>query len=264
MRLKVTIAVLCALALAAPAAGAEPSHKTHNNIKTVNRSFAPGEKLTYSISWSNIVQAGVAVLEVREEKTPAGRPAYSLISRTHSVGLVDMAYPVNDTVVSVIDAEDLCSVAFTLRESHGKKKRVRDMLFDHEDGTVQVTINGAGRTYPVPERAQDALSSLYYLRTRRDFTAGQSILVDVHDSGKTWSVEIQALGRERITTPAGEFDTIKIKTYPRYEGVFMNKGEIYIWLTDDERRVPVQMQSIISIGSIIATLTELLEGKGGT
>jgi hypothetical protein len=113
----------------------------------------------------------------------------------------------------------------------------------------------------VPERVQDALSSLYYVRTRKDFVAGKPIVVDVHDSGKTWVVEIQTLGRERITTPAGEFDTIKVMTHPRYEGVFMHKGEIIIWLTDDMRKIPVLMKSTISIGSIVATLTEIQARK---
>jgi hypothetical protein len=107
---------------------------------------------------------------------------------------------------------------------------------------------------------QDALSSLYYVRTRQDLIVGKSIVVDVHDSGKTWAVEVQTLGRERITTPAGEFDTIMVKTFPKYEGVFMNKGEIAIWFTDDARRVPVLMKSKISIGSIVATLIERQDG----
>ena len=112
----------------------------------------------------------------------------------------------------------------------------------------------------MPERVQDALSSLYYVRTRQDFIVGKPIVVDVHDSGKTWSIEIHTLGRERITTPAGEFDTIMIKTYPKYEGVFMHKGEIFMWLTDDARKIPVLMKSRISIGSIVATLTEMRDG----
>jgi len=71
---------------------------------------------------------------------------------------------------------------------------------------------------------------------------------------------MNVLARERIKTPVGEFDTIKVKTYPKYEGVFMHKGEIFIWLTDDSRRVPVLMKSTITIGSIVATLTEMKLG----
>ena len=238
------------------------SRHDHNNIRTVNHAFTAGEKLTYSVSWSDVLQAGIAVMEVAAGTSDDNRPEYLFRSSTRSVGMVDAVYPVRDFVESVVDAADLTSVRFSLRESHGKKKRERDMVFDRGNSTVKVTINGVAATYPVPERVQDALSSLYYVRTRTDFNVSKPMVIDVHDSGKTWAVEVQTLGREHITTPAGAFDTIVVKTYPKYEGVFMHKGEITIWLTDDARKLPVLMKSKISIGSIVATLIEVQEGKG--
>jgi Protein of unknown function (DUF3108) len=64
-----------------------------------------------------------------------------------------------------------------------------------------------------------------------------------------------------VKTPAGKFATIKVRIFPKYEGVFMNKGEIFIWLTDDSRKVPVLMKSTIAIGSIVSTLTKMEPGK---
>jgi hypothetical protein len=217
-----------------------------------------GEKLTYSISWSTIIEAGIAVMEVKEGNNSDGRLTYDIISTTRSVGVVDLVYPVRDSVESIIDANELYSRSFHLRESHGKKTRQRDMDYDRAKGTVRVVVNnGTPDTYPVPDRIQDALSSLYYVRTRDDFVSGKAIAVDVHDGDKTYAVEVHILGRERMKTPAGEFDTIKVKTYPKYEGVFMNKGEIYIWFTDDSRKIPVLMKSEITIGSIVATLIDI-------
>lgn len=256
------ISCICASVLAARTVFAEPSQKTVTNIRTVNHAFGPGEKLTYDISWSNIIKAGIAVMEVNDEGTRDGRRTYRLVSNTHSVGMVDMVYPVKDTVESEVDADELYSLSFAVRESHGKKKRLREMSFDQKNNRVKVIVNnGTPETSAVPERVQDALSSLYYVRTRQDFSTENPVIVDVYDSGKAWSVEIHTLGREKITTPAGEFNTIKIKTYPKYEGVFMHKGEIFIWLTDDARRIPVLMKSMISIGSVVATLTEFQIGQ---
>jgi hypothetical protein len=236
---------------------AEPGLQPPNNIKTVNHAFKPGEKLTYSISWSSIVEAGIAVMEVKEGAKIDNRPTYQFSSTTRSVGIVETAYPIRDSVESIVDAEGLYSISFDLHEQHGKRRRQRRMTFDHDKETVQCRVNeDPPQTSTVPPRVQDALSSLYYMRTREDFIIGRHMLVDVHDSGKTWSVEIHVLGKEKIKTPAGTFDTIKVKTYPKYEGVFMHKGEIYIWITDDVRRIPVLMQSVISIGSIVATLTK--------
>lgn len=223
--------------------------------------FRAGEKLTYEISWSNIVQAGTAVMEVRKDGAAGESKAYHLISRASTAGLVSRFYKVSDTVESFIDCERLYSLSFRLDQQHGKRKKIRAMSFDHDKGTVVESADGKQATYSIPENVQDALSSLYYVRARQDFVVGKPIIVNVHEDGKTWNVEVQTLGREKIKTVLGEFDTIKIKTFPRYEGVFRNSAEIYIWITDDARKIPVLMKSAISIGTIVATLVDLQSGE---
>ncbi len=261
MVMKKGMLVVVALLAIAGGISAEPQQAA-NNIQTVNRAFAPGEKLTFLISWSNVIDAGIATMEVKSGKTTDGRPTYEIVSNTHSVGIVEAFYSVRDTVTSVMDAAGLCSLAFNLKESHGGRKREREMVFDQKAHFVTESVNkGQPETFTVPMNVQDALSSLYYVRTRTDFAVGKPIMVDVHDGGKNWSVEVQVLAKEKIKTPAGEFNTIKVKTYPKYEGVFMHKGEIFIWFTDDDRKIPVLMKSKISIGSIVATLTGMQSGK---
>ncbi len=109
----------------------------------------------------------------------------------------------------------------------------------------------------IPDEVQDGLSALYYLRMQDDFTIGKHFDINVLDSGKIWSVEIYTLSREKVTTPAGKFDTIKVKTYPKYKGTFQNKGEVFIWLTDDSRKIPVLMKSKLAFGSFVFTLTNI-------
>jgi hypothetical protein len=263
--MKQTTLIFCALLVAAQVSWAEPAIPAlHDNVLTENHAFSVGEKLTYSVSWSTVIEAGIAVLEVKKGEEVDGKPTYELLSNTRSVGALDLFYPVRDSVESVIDGCGLYSLSFRLQESHGKKKRQRTMDYDRAKGIVRVSVNnGTPTIYPVPDRIQDALSSLYYVRTRDDFVAGKSIVVDVHDGDKTYAVEVQVMGKEHVKTPAGEFDTIKVKTYPKYEGVFMHKGEIYMWLTDDARKIPVLMKSEISIGSIVATLVDI-QGRKDT
>ncbi len=247
---------LFSVSLASADTGQKISHNLARSLP-----FSAGEKLTYLISWSNIVDAGTSEMEVKAATGPAGQQAYHLISTARSIGLVARFYNVSDTVESIIDAEKLYSLWFHLDQTHGKRKKKREMTFDHAKGTVKVQTDGKQDTYQVPADVQDSLSSLYYVRTRQDFIVGKPIMVDVHEDGKTWAVEIQTLGREKLKTSFGEFDTVKIKTYPKYEGVFQNKGEIYIWFTDDARKIPVLMKSEISIGSIVATLVAMQTGE---
>lgn len=233
-----------------------------SSAPTVLGPIVPGEKLSYTISWSKVFSAGTAVMELRKDSDKKnGAELLRIISTARSIGMVDSVYPVRDTVQSVIDPRTLQSVSYLLDQSHGKRKKKRELLFDRERNKVTYKSDGTQEIIDIPAHAQDALSSVYYLRTRRDLEPGKTIVFDVHDSGKNWAVEIHVLGKERIKTSLGEFDTIKVKTYPKYEGVFMHKGEIFIWLTDDSRRVPVLMKSTITIGSIVVTLTEMSPGR---
>jgi len=257
-------AALCTLALGLlllPGAFSA-EEQTAASIQPQVEALRPGEILTYDVSWSNIVTAGIATMEIKEGTLPDGKQVLRFIVTTHSAGLVDKFYRVNDRLESVFDPGIMQSLKLSLNASHGKKKRRRELVFDHENKTVVSRLNDdPPQTIEIPDQVQDALSSLYYLRTRSDLIVGTTIVITVHDSGKNWSVEIQILGREKVTTPAGKFATIKVRTYPKYEGVFMNKGEIFVWITDDGRRIPVLMKSTISIGSIVSTLRSIVPGK---
>jgi hypothetical protein len=260
--MKKVLPLLCALLLFAHLATADPDpgQKPSHNIATVNHAFSVGERLTYLISWSNILDAGTAVMEVREEKQADGEKAYLLVSTARSSGLVAKFYKVNDIIESIVDAATMNSLSYKLDQSHGKRKKKRTMTFDQAEGTVTVLADGRQDTYSTPRGILDPLSSLYYVRTRQDFIVEKPIKVDVNEDGKNWTVEVQTLGREKLKTSLGKFDTIKVKTYPKYEGVFQHKGEIYIWFTDDERKIPVLMKSEITIGSIVATLVAIQAG----
>jgi hypothetical protein len=223
--------------------------------------FHPGERLTYIVSWSKVISAGTAVMEVRKETTEGKEDLLLFTSTARTTGMVDKFYPVTDTVHSIVDQRTFQSISYELNASHGKRKRKRKLLFDHKKGKATYIADGVEETVDIPENTQDALSSLYYIRMRPEFVDGKVITVNINDMGKNWAVEVYVLGRERIETPVGEFNTIKLKTYPKYEGVFMHQGEIFIWITDDSRRIPVLMKSTIAIGSIVAMLSEMKLGE---
>jgi len=71
---------------------------------------------------------------------------------------------------------------------------------------------------------------------------------------------VRVLGREKVDTPAGKFDCIAIEPMLKAGGIFKNKGRLVIWITDDDRRMPVLMRSKVSIGSISVVLQEFRSG----
>jgi hypothetical protein len=223
--------------------------------------FQSGETLTYEISWSDLIDAGTAVMQLTEKKNAEGALVYQIVSTARTSRWLSKFYKVSDSIVSVMDADRIRSLSYRLDQHHGRREKKRTMTFDYAKGIVTVLADGQKNVYPVPDDIQDPLSSIYYLRTKHDFVAGKTIPIPVHDDGKNWTVDVQILGREQVSTPLGRFNTIKLKTYPKYEGVFQNTGEIYIWITDDHRKIPVLMKSVISIGSIVSTLIKYQAGE---
>jgi hypothetical protein len=76
----------------------------------------------------------------------------------------------------------------------------------------------------------------------------------IFDRGKTWRTEIRVLKRERLRLPWGTSETLKLQPLLQAAGIFQRQGELFLWLTDDARRIPVQMQSTIAIGALQARL----------
>jgi len=222
-------------------------------------SYETGERLVYDISYLG-VPAGVAVMEVVEKVVlKKEREAYHIVSTVRSNEFIDFFYPVNDRIESFIDVQGHYSHAIRVKQRQGGRKKDKVVRFDQVLHRAIQVKNSKVRTFLVPPRVQDSLSALYYFRTQNALEVGKSTFIDVHESKKNWKLEIKVLDREQITTPLGTFKTIKVKAFVRYEGVFMDKGDVTLWLTDDARHVPILIHTEIKIGHISATLRA---GKG--
>ena len=104
----------------------------------------------------------------------------------------------------------------------------------------------------------DRLLSAFFALSNRNLTVGTSEYLDIFDNKKLYHTEVQILRKEKVSVPAGEFNTIVIKPLLKSEGIFVRKGDMYIWLTDDERKLPVIVKSKIKVGHFTAKLK-----KGG-
>jgi hypothetical protein len=148
-----------------------------------------------------------------------------------------------------------------VKQRQGKRKREKTIDFDQILHRAIQTKQDKQDIFEIPPKVQDSLSSLYFFRTTPPVEIGGSTYIDVHDSGKNWQLEIRSLAREEVTTPVGKFNTVKVQAFVRYDGLFMEKGDVFIWFTDDHKRIPVMMASKIKIGTITATLSSRREGS---
>ncbi|HWR59917.1 MAG TPA: DUF3108 domain-containing protein, partial [Thermodesulfovibrionales bacterium] len=146
-------------------------------------------------------------------------------------------------------------VNYKLKIREGRHRKNKEVIFDHRNSKVTYIdyIDNERKDFDVPPLTFDALSSFYYLRTLR-LEVGKSVYVTIFDSKKVWNVEVQVLRKEKVEVPAGVFDTIVVKPLMKSEGIFFRKGDIHIWLTDDERRIPVMLKTKVKVGAIDAVL----------
>ncbi|MFZ5862212.1 MAG: DUF3108 domain-containing protein [Nitrospirota bacterium] len=214
--------------------------------------FGHGERLVYSIGWYNVV-GGTATLDV-DEAEYQGVPVYRVRSLAKSNAFVSVFFPVEDRIESLIDRDTLSALRLDVKQRQGKRKRDRVTEFDQVNHTATVVKNGQQKVFEIPPDVQDSLSCLYYFRSLPAIRVGETVTIDVHESNKNWRLGIEAQKRERIRTEAGEFMTIRVKAKVEFEGVFLDRGDVYVWFTDDERRLPVRMDSQIKVGRISAKL----------
>lgn len=216
--------------------------------------FKVGEKLTYALSWG-IIAAGTAVLEIKERQTLAGRSVVKLIHTAKSNEFVSAFYPVNNRVESLLDEEAAYPHRLLFNRREGKRRNDIEVLFDQAAHKATVTKDGSTETMEVPPDVQDTLSVIYFFRTLRAADVGASTFIHVNHDKKNYKLELRVEGTERLKGPLGEFDTTRILAIMPFRGLFMNEGNIRIWVTNDEARVPVLMKAKVIIGSITATLT---------
>lgn len=217
--------------------------------------FRVPEKLVYDLTWGGI-KTGTATLEIKEENG-----AMIIVSTARSAAWVSLFYTVDDRIESVL-SKPLRHAAlgnprhYRIRIREGRDRRNKEIVFDAAKRKALYTdyLNGERKDILIPDNAFDPLSSFYYFRTIKT-VPGKSVYVYVVDSKKLWNVEVQVIRRERITTKLGVFDTIVIKPLLKSEGIFNRRGDMYIWLTDDEKRVPVKLQTKVALGNVTATLT---------
>jgi hypothetical protein len=221
--------------------------------------FAPGERFIYDVLL-NDAKVGKAVMKV-EKAILQGKEVYHLISEVKSSGFFSLIVPINDRVESYMDVKDLYSHRIEIRKERRRKAEEKVVTFDQIGHRAVQWKNNEEEIFEIPPRVQDSLSSLYFFRTHPLPEAGETITIDIHESEKNGKLEIRSLYRERVTTPAGTFKTIKVQTALPKESPLSSKGRIFIWFTDDDKRVPVLMETESKRGVVTVLLSSQREGK---
>jgi hypothetical protein len=211
------------------------------------------ERLTYDIEW-RLIHAGSAVVDA--QKTSAHM-------KLESAGLVSTLFKVDDAYGVTYD-EPFCATSATLDAQEGKRHHETHVTFDRASNRAQyverdLLKNSVLHTYDVaiPNCVHDTLGALISLRGL-GLSPGQSATMPVSDGHKSASVKVEALDREEIKTATTAYKTIRCETFLMNGVVYNRKGRVFIWITDDARHLPVQIQLRMSfpVGTVTLRLSK--------
>ncbi|GBE03903.1 hypothetical protein BMS3Abin09_00826 [bacterium BMS3Abin09] len=208
----------------------------------------------YNLYWSGI-KAGEATLEYLD--TPEG-----FTIKTHAVSskFISIFYKVDDRAETVLYPDGYPKIT-TLNISEGRhtKHKVTSFIQKTEETPQKIffhdILKDEKAEYKLDKPAYDPLSG-FYVMTQLPMEIGKTEYISMFDSKKIFDAEINVLKKENISVPAGKFDTIVINPVLQTEGLFVRNGKMFIWLTDDERKIPVMFRSKVKIGSFVAKLAE--------
>jgi hypothetical protein len=217
------------------------------------RPFQVGEQLTYEISWLNIT-AGTAVMAVSGAGNDGGRPLAKLITTAQSRPAITTFFPVDNRVESIVDPATLLPEHLTFKRREGKKKEDIEYTFHQKEGKVTVVKGGTTETLELSPDTQDVISCLYYARSKLSLQPGSVLTMNVYHDKKNRKLDVRVEEIETVSGSWGKIETARVLVIMPFQGLFLNQGNIRVWFTNDDRRIPVRMKAKVIIGSIVADL----------
>jgi hypothetical protein len=224
---------------------------------TAQTNIPARQSLSYNIEW-RLITAGKGRLEW------AARPrdGYEVKFHLESVGLVSKLFKVEDDYAAVLNSA-LCTQSFHSTTNEGIRHRDTRVTFDAEtkkgsylERDVSKNTTLLSHEIDIPPCVHDVVGGLVFLRTL-NLEPGQAMNIPVSDGKKATMARVEAQQREDIKTPAGTFKTIRYELYLFNNVLYNRSAHLNIWVTDDARRIPVQIR--VRLMFTIGTITLALE-----
>lgn len=220
-----------------------------------------GERITYRIYWGYIpVALATGWTEWAEYQ---GRRVLAIRFRTVSNKFVEKLYPVDDSIESLVDPETFLPLQFTKNLSEGKHRHHEITIFDHPNNVAYWTsqISGKKRTFKLSPGVRDIPSLMYFLRMRT-FTPGTREQFKVMADDKIYDLWLRVEKKERIPLPLyGKVMSVKTEPEAAFDGLFVRKGRLWVWISDDPRCLATQIVGSVPVASVRAVL-DRVDGPG--
>lgn len=216
----------------------------HNTTTKNNEQITYKVYYTFAGAW---IGAGEAVFTNQLERFNGGY-AYHVIGDGRTYKSYDWFFKVRDRYETYMDTSSMLPLKFVRNVNEGGFKFSQNVIFNHNTKRA-ISTKGVKK---VPSCVQDVLSSIYYARNI-DFSkykVGAKIPFSLFLDDEVYEIYIRYLGKEVKHTKHGVFNTIKFKPLLINGTIFKGGEEMMVWVTDDENKIPVHIETPIIVGSI--------------
>ncbi len=236
--------------------------------RPANDPFKTGERTTHAVSYFG-AQAAIMNLEILPLIEVNSKKSYHFDLKLKTSRLFSSFYSVDNRVETFIDFDLLVPVVHKYNARESGKLVQSNSFFDHEKLVAQfwekkyTEKNGEEKKelkWKILPFSQNAFSAIFYIRIF-PWTIGQEYTFRVADDEKNIVFKGKAIAKEKLSTDAGEFNAIKIKSTVVSRGALTQAGDLYVWLSDDDRKIVLRLEAEIKIGKIVSEISEYKAGK---
>jgi hypothetical protein len=217
------------------------------------------ESFFYNIEW-RLFNAGKARVELTTSAQL--KPESQIRLHLESAGIVSKLFRVEDDYVSVLNG-NFCTESTQMTAHEGSRHRDTKVTYDAETkkatylerDLAKGNATVLSQETEIPACVHDVVGGLFFLRTL-NLEPGQSTQVPVSDGKKSIMAKVEAQVREDVKTPSGVYKTIRYEIYLFNGALYKRAAHLNVWLSDDRRRIPVQIRvrMTFTIGTINLTL----------
>ena len=209
----------------------------------VNRgAFAPGERLSYDVSFGHL-HVGRGTMLLGGPDTIRGHTAWRA---TFTIAGGTFFFHVRDSTVSWFDTATLSSLRFVQHINEGRYHADRDYTI-YPERAAYARLNKP--EVPSVHQPLDDASFLYFLRSV-PLEVGRTYTFNRYFQPEGNPIVIRVLRREQVTVPAGTFNAIVVQPQFKTSGIFSQKGHAEVWLADDSTHMMLQLKSGLTFGSL--------------
>ncbi len=230
-------------------------------------SFETGEKEIYRASWNGMISVATAEVQTVPMVVDGKKVLHVRVEAKTSRAL-DLIWKMRDTISSTFDAKALSPSRFTF--SQRENSRVIDTDARHDPASKRWAVNRqqVGKRAKIYEfESQNTLDPItaVYLARSIDFKVGDRLYFKVFGGRYRYLLELFVEKKEPVTLESGKtIDAFRV--IPRIQnitrsGYASRLNDAMIWLSADERRLPIRLSSKIVFGTV---QLDLIDDKRGT